>query len=619
MVKELEDAPHDEVAVLLDARAAAGEPARRAFDVQVRAAGSILRVHALRGRRSVLTVTGKVPAGPSGDLARQRVAVWRSSCCAAAEPDRVGAVRAVPRPRSVPAAQAAELVVVTSSLTTGLTDAGSSSGSPRAGSVSLVLVQASSFASGASRPATRRFCGSRRPGPPWRSCGGETISAAKLTRARRGGGGRAWLGRWRSRPAWPRSSPGTGLGWKSRGPAAASCSSWQRWELRRRSCRRWRWRLAGSAVALLVAGSVALDVARPYDVGKLAHRAATGFLDFYDVLVPFDGAAHPRMHGVILLAVFAFSLLAALAIASRRPVAATVVLIAGRGVAGDDPPRRRRPRPWGGAADRRARPDRAGLAAAEPRSGPGPDRHGARLAGARRLELGRGRDRTSSRTGKERDLYTRPDNAVSVDYVWRSNYDGIHFPSKRTKVLTVHAPAHAAYWRATTLNAFVRDHWEEELSILRIPPQSTIDLSGDPMLPAAAGNRTRWTRADVKVEALRDTHLVGSEQPVAYDTGSIPDVSYAWSGPALCRPRFRAARHTRSGATPRSRPRPNSLARVPTIRSRFSMGPTSRSRAVRTCGRSGRRTTTRSCPASSRTSPARPLPEAVHEGPQRRR
>jgi uncharacterized protein (DUF58 family) len=54
MVKELEDAPRDEIAVLLDADAAAvvGE----SFDVQVRAAGSILESYARRGRRAVLVL-----------------------------------------------------------------------------------------------------------------------------------------------------------------------------------------------------------------------------------------------------------------------------------------------------------------------------------------------------------------------------------------------------------------------------------------------------------------------------------------------------------------------------------------------------------------------------------
>jgi uncharacterized protein (DUF58 family) len=54
MVKELEDAPSDEVAVLLDGDelGAAGE----SFDAAVRAAGSILQAHVRRGRRCSLVV-----------------------------------------------------------------------------------------------------------------------------------------------------------------------------------------------------------------------------------------------------------------------------------------------------------------------------------------------------------------------------------------------------------------------------------------------------------------------------------------------------------------------------------------------------------------------------------
>ena len=54
MVKELEDAPRDEIAVLLDADASA--VVAGSFDVQVRAAGSILRAHAAHNRRAVLAV-----------------------------------------------------------------------------------------------------------------------------------------------------------------------------------------------------------------------------------------------------------------------------------------------------------------------------------------------------------------------------------------------------------------------------------------------------------------------------------------------------------------------------------------------------------------------------------
>ena len=59
MVKELEDEPRDEIAVLLDssADAVAGTPPDSSFDVQVRAAGSILRAHARRGRRAGLVMS----------------------------------------------------------------------------------------------------------------------------------------------------------------------------------------------------------------------------------------------------------------------------------------------------------------------------------------------------------------------------------------------------------------------------------------------------------------------------------------------------------------------------------------------------------------------------------
>jgi len=57
-----------------------------------------------------------------------------------------------------------------------------------------------------------------------------------------------------------------------------------------------RLRLAGAVAALFVAAPIALEVSRPYALGKLSSRAGRGFLDFYDVLVPFDGAAHPLMH-----------------------------------------------------------------------------------------------------------------------------------------------------------------------------------------------------------------------------------------------------------------------------------------------------------------------------------
>ena len=83
-------------------------------------------------------------------------------------------------------------------------------------------------------------------------------------------------------------------------------------------------------MALIAAWSVALDVP-PYALGKVLGRAGGGFLDFYDVLVPFSASEHHLMDGVVLLAIFAFTALASLAVASRRPLLATLVLVAGAG------------------------------------------------------------------------------------------------------------------------------------------------------------------------------------------------------------------------------------------------------------------------------------------------
>ena len=55
MVKELEDAPRDEIVVVLDAEAGhgTGPPGASSFDAQVRAAGSLMWAHARRGAMRV--------------------------------------------------------------------------------------------------------------------------------------------------------------------------------------------------------------------------------------------------------------------------------------------------------------------------------------------------------------------------------------------------------------------------------------------------------------------------------------------------------------------------------------------------------------------------------------
>jgi uncharacterized protein (DUF58 family) len=142
MVKELEDAPRDEVAVVLDADPAAvtGE----SFDVQVRAAGSILLAHSRRGRRAVLVVN-------SGRHEQQRVhsgeADWRQALdlLAAAEPEEGPPLAALLADDGHVTGRALELAVVTASLPPRLVErlVERSLGSRN---VSLVLVDAASFA-----------------------------------------------------------------------------------------------------------------------------------------------------------------------------------------------------------------------------------------------------------------------------------------------------------------------------------------------------------------------------------------------------------------------------------------------------------------------------------------
>jgi uncharacterized protein (DUF58 family) len=118
MVKELEDAPRDEVVVVLDGDASAtgGE----LFEVAVQAAGSILRAHVRRGRRCALVVNAA--ARPAQPVASE--ADWHRALelLAAVEPDGRTPVHALLQAEGGVAARALELVVVTSRVDVALAD-----------------------------------------------------------------------------------------------------------------------------------------------------------------------------------------------------------------------------------------------------------------------------------------------------------------------------------------------------------------------------------------------------------------------------------------------------------------------------------------------------------------
>ena len=97
------------------------------------------------------------------------------------------------------------------------------------------------------------------------------------------------------------------------------------------------------------------------------------------------------------------------------------------------------------------------------------------------------------------DLYDRPDKAVSVSYVWTSNYDGLRFPKKKTVVMRVKVdgPRRPLYWRATVLEDYNGGTWNEtgDLSEPK-PSREEIDVgSDDPLLSRRRRRRGELGRA----------------------------------------------------------------------------------------------------------------------------
>jgi uncharacterized protein (DUF58 family) len=141
MVKELEDAPRDEIALLLDADASSvvGE----SFDVQVRAAGSILDAYVRRGRRAVLVVNSEQREvqhvhSPASD--------WRRALelLAAVEPTGTSPASRLLAEDDGPVARALDLAVVTARLESALVDRLVQRALSRR-NVSLVYVEPASF------------------------------------------------------------------------------------------------------------------------------------------------------------------------------------------------------------------------------------------------------------------------------------------------------------------------------------------------------------------------------------------------------------------------------------------------------------------------------------------
>lgn len=144
MVKELEDSPRHEIAVVLDAdaRGVAGEPPDSSFDAAVRAAGSLLWAHVRRGRRSVLAINSvpdlAVRVHSQGDW---RVAL---TALAAVEPSGERPVSRLLAEESGDVGRALDVTVVSSNVGPDLVDRLISRALARR-RVALVYVDAASF------------------------------------------------------------------------------------------------------------------------------------------------------------------------------------------------------------------------------------------------------------------------------------------------------------------------------------------------------------------------------------------------------------------------------------------------------------------------------------------
>lgn len=148
MVKELEDSPRDEVALLLDGdpAAVAGSPPDSSFDVAVRVAGSVLLAQVRRGRRCVLvlnTAERETHAVSSDGPEWQRAL----ELLAAAEPDARGPAAVLLQSAESPAVRSLELVVVTSRVERSLVDRLLERAVTRR-PVALIYVEPESFAGG---------------------------------------------------------------------------------------------------------------------------------------------------------------------------------------------------------------------------------------------------------------------------------------------------------------------------------------------------------------------------------------------------------------------------------------------------------------------------------------
>ena len=274
-------------------------------------------------------------------------------------------------------------------------------------------------------------------------------------------------------------------------------------------------RVASTIVALFAAAAIAFSVSAAAILpggdaflSPIFDRFGGGFVDFYEFRLPVDPSVHARMHMVILLAVFTFTLATALFVAARRPVAAVGVFLVGAGwpstlLAGGNELARGAVILLGALVLLAGLSDRVGRFVVPAAA--------AVVAAAVALAASPAVAKTAFVEWQHWNPYVRPVKPVSVAYVWDARYTGIRFPRKLTTLLTIRAPETiGTYWRATALDRFEADHWVEHV-------WRETALESHELDPPGARVAANYVEQDITVAALSDSHLVAASLPVAFN------------------------------------------------------------------------------------------------------
>lgn len=303
------------------------------------------------------------------------------------------------------------------------------------------------------------------------------------------------------------------------------------------------------AIVLLPVAGLALGIPvtdmRPGErdfFGPLLAAVGDGFDGFYATRIPIRVAEHPEMAGLVLIAIFLFVAISTLLLAAGHPLLGAATFVVGVGwpatvaatIPGATPLR------TGGIVLAAVllvllltREGRRPLRSLGPAVALGAVLVVASVAAASTGAVAKPAFVESWQTW---NFDPEPDR-VGVKYVWSSNYSGIDFPGEETVVLRIKAPEGAQYWRATTLDEYTGVGWREDLVPVGQPAVQTRvnGLSGlsDSDLPPLARQRRNWTRQDVTVEALADTHLVAAPTPVRFALGKPATVQLHAGGVVL--------------------------------------------------------------------------------------